>query len=190
MNLKLIVGLGNPGEKYAHTRHNVGFDVIDALMQKHQLSTLEQKFRADYTVWRLQSERVYLVKPYTYMNLSGEAVLPLMSYFGVGMDDIVVVYDDMDLSPGKIRLRQSGSAGGHNGMKSIINMLGSNQFNRIRVGIGRPHDGWKVVDHVLAPFTSDERLLINQGIDQAVEALENWAKTGNFLKTMNEFNRK
>lgn len=190
MNLKLIVGLGNPGEKYAQTRHNVGFDVVDALIQRHQLTKIEQKFRADYTVWHTQSERIYLVKPYTYMNLSGEAVLPLMSYFGVGMDDIVVVYDDMDISPGKIRLRQSGSAGGHNGMKSIINMLGSNQFNRIRVGIGRPHDGWKVVDHVLAPFTPDERLSIDQGIDQAVEALENWVEVGDFLKTMNEFNRK
>lgn len=188
--MKLIIGLGNPGNKYDGTRHNVGFDVIDRFLEGKQLTMTDQKFRADYTTWNYQGERIYLMKPYTYMNVSGEAVLPFMSYFGVGMDDIVVVYDDLDLEPGRIRLRQNGSSGGHNGMKSIIEMLGSQEFNRIKIGIGRPQGGWKVVDHVLAPFGDDERILIDESIDKSVLALENWVEQDNFSLTMNKFNQR
>ena len=136
--MKLIVGLGNPGDKYQGTRHNVGFDVIDALARQEGLKLTDQKFRSDYTIWRVGDEKVLLVKPYTFMNLSGEAVLPLMSYYNISPDELVVVYDDLDLEPGKLRLRQSGSAGGHNGVKSIIEMLGTQDFKRVKIGIGRP----------------------------------------------------
>lgn len=188
--MKLIIGLGNPGNRYDGTRHNVGFKTIDRLLEQENLRMTNQKFRADYTIWRHPKDKVILVKPYTYMNLSGEALLPLMSYYGISMDDILVVYDDLDLAPGMIRLRQNGSAGGHNGMKSIINLLGVQDFKRIRVGIGRPQGGWKVVDHVLAPFHKDEQPLIEQAVDKAVAVLEDWADGATFLDLMNQYNQR
>ncbi|WP_298078437.1 aminoacyl-tRNA hydrolase [uncultured Abiotrophia sp.] len=186
--MKLIVGLGNPGDKYQGTRHNVGFDVIDALARQEGLQLTDQKFRADYTIWRVDGEKVLLVKPYTFMNLSGEAVLPLMSYYNISPDELVVVYDDLDLEPGKLRLRQSGSAGGHNGVKSIIEMLGTQDFKRVKIGIGRPQYGRKVVDHVLERFDTDDRALIEQKIDQTTDLLTAWAKGETFVQLMNQYN--
>lgn len=186
--MKMIVGLGNPGNVYEGTRHNIGFEVLDTLCEQEALTFDEDKFRAEYTIWRVNGERVLLVKPYTYMNVSGEAVLPLMSYYGIDQDDLCVVYDDLDLAPGKIRLRQKGSAGGHNGMKSIIQLLGGQEFNRIRLGIGRPTGGWKVVDYVLAPFHKEERPEINAAIQSAVDALKFWVETDDFKQTMSRFN--
>lgn len=186
--MKLIVGLGNPGDKYQGTRHNVGFDVIDALARQEGLKLTDQKFRSDYTIWRVGDEKVLLVKPYTFMNLSGEAVLPLMSYYNISPDELVVVYDDLDLEPGKLRLRQSGSAGGHNGVKSIIEMLGTQDFKRVKIGIGRPQYGRKVVDHVLQRFDTDDRALIEQKIDQTTDLLTAWAKGETFVQLMNQYN--
>lgn len=186
--MKLIVGLGNPGDKYQGTRHNVGFDVIDALARQEGLKLTDQKFRSDYTIWRVGDEKVLLVKPYTFMNLSGEAVLPLMSYYNISPDELVVVYDDLDLDPGKLRLRQSGSAGGHNGVKSIIEMLGTQDFKRVKIGIGRPQYGRKVVDHVLQRFDTDDRALIEQKIDQTTDLLTAWAKGETFVQLMNQYN--
>lgn len=186
--MKLIIGLGNPGSKYDGTKHNIGFSVVDRLMERQGLSKVGEKFRADYTEWRVDGEKVYLIKPYTYMNLSGEAVLPFMTYFGIGMDDIIVVYDDLDLDVGKIRLRRNGSAGGHNGVKSLIELLGSKDFERIKVGIGRPQNGWKVVDHVLAPFNPADKELVEQAIDKAADALEDWASGKTFIQLMNQYN--
>ena len=186
--MKLIVGLGNPGDKYQGTRHNVGFDVIDALARQEGLKLTDQKFRSDYTIWRVGDEKVLLVKPYTFMNLSGEAVLPLMSYYNISSDELVVVYDDLDLEPGKLRLRQSGCAGGHNGVKSIIEMLGTQDFKRVKIGIGRPQYGRKVVDHVLQRFDTDDRPLIEQKIDQTTDLLRAWAKGETFVQLMNQYN--
>lgn len=186
--MKLIVGLGNPGDKYQGTRHNVGFDVIDALARQEGLKLTDQKFRSDYTIWRVGDEKVLLVKPYTFMNLSGEAVLPLMSYYNISPDELVVVYDDLDLEPGKLRLRQSGSAGGHNGVKSIIEMLGTQDFKRVKIGIGRPQYGRKVVDHVLQRFDTDDRALIEQKIDQTTDLLRAWTKGETFVQLMNQYN--
>ena len=186
--MKLIVGLGNPGDKYQGTRHNVGFDVIDALARQEGLKLTDQKFRSDFTIWRVGDEKVLLVKPYTFMNLSGEAVLPLMSYYNISPDELVVVYDDLDLEPGKLRLRQSGSAGGHNGVKSIIEMLGTQDFKRVKIGIGRPQYGRKVVDHVLQRFDTDDRALIEQKIDQTTDLLRAWAKGETFVQLMNQYN--
>lgn len=186
--MKLVIGLGNPGNKYAHTKHNVGFDVVDILLSNLNATMTDQKFRADYTVVHHQGDKVLIVKPYTYMNLSGEALLPLMSYFGVHADDIVVVYDDLDLEPGKIRLREKGSAGGHNGIKNIIHLLGSQEFKRIKVGIGRPQPGWKVVDHVLAPFTRDDQVLMDEAYRQTADILQAWIEGKSFKDLMNQFN--
>ena len=128
------------------------------------------------------------MKPLTYMNLSGQAVRPLMNYFKIGIEDIVVLYDDMDLPVGKIRLRQKGSAGGHNGIKSIISCLGSDQFNRIKIGVGRPAPGRSVVNHVLANFEKEEQEEILASVDKSVEALRDWIKGDNFIQTMNRYN--
>lgn len=122
------------------------------------------------------------------MNLSGQAVRPLMNYFKIGIEDIVVLYDDMDLPVGKIRLRQKGSAGGHNGIKSIISCLGSDQFNRIKIGVGRPAPGRSVVNHVLANFEKEEQEEILASVDKSVEALRDWIKGDNFIQTMNRYN--
>ena len=186
--MKLIVGLGNPGKQYEGTRHNIGFDVIDRLMNQEQLTMTDDKFKADFTKWHHPNGPVILVKPYTYMNLSGEAVLPLATYFGISMDDILVVYDDLDLEPGKLRLKTKGSAGGHNGMKNIIQLFGSQEIKRLKIGIGRPEPGWKVVDHVLAPFNSIDRQAIDQAIDQATIIMDDWVKGATFIDLMNKYN--
>lgn len=187
MTVKMIVGLGNPGDKYDGTKHNIGFEVVDALLKEQNLSMTDQKFRGDYTIWRHGGDRIIILKPFTYMNLSGEAVLPLMSYFGVGMEDLLVIYDDMDLAVGQLRLRQKGSAGGHNGMKSVIEMLGSQVFDRLKVGIGRPAPGWKVVDHVLAPFAKDDRPKMDDSVLKAVAIIEDWASGMDMVSLMNKY---
>lgn len=186
--MKLVIGLGNPGNKYNGSRHNVGFEVIDNLLNRNQLSMTDQKFRADYTVWHRSGEKVLLMKPFTYMNLSGEALLPMMSYFGIDLDDVLVIHDDLDLEPGRVRIRQKGSSGGQNGVKSIIELLGTNEFKRIKIGIGRPQGGWKVVDHVLSPFTAEDRIAIDQAVDRATDAIEAWLDGKPFLNVMSEFN--
>lgn len=187
--MKMIVGLGNPGERYEGTRHNIGFTTVDALMDQQHIQMTDQKFSADYTIWRHHGEKILIVKPYTYMNNSGEAVLQLMSYYGISSDDLVVIYDELDLEPGRIRLRTKGSAGGHRGMKSIIGLLGTQDFKRIRIGIGRPQYGWKVVDHVLAPFDKESRSSVDHATDKAVAALVDWAEGKSFLDIMNIYNQ-
>ncbi|MBM7646462.1 PTH1 family peptidyl-tRNA hydrolase [Scopulibacillus daqui] len=185
--MKLIVGLGNPGSKYEHTRHNIGFEVIDALSEQHQLPLTKTKFNALYGKGKINNEDVLLVKPLTYMNLSGEAVAPLMNFYKLSMDDLLVIYDDMDLAVGKIRLRQKGSAGGHNGIKSLIAHLGTQDFKRIRVGIGRPDGRQPVIDYVLQRFGEDEMDTISQVIKKAQEACVYWTKHP-FDLVMNRFN--
>ena len=147
--MKMIIGLGNPGKQYEMTRHNIGFHVIDELADRLGAPPMQAKFNGMYTAVHRPAGKVMLVKPLTFMNLSGECVRPLMDYFEVDVEEIVVFYDDLDFSPGEIRLRQRGSAGGHNGMKSLIAHLGTDKFNRIRIGIGRPISGMKVSDYVL-----------------------------------------
>ncbi len=187
--MKLIVGLGNPGKKYADTRHNIGFKVIERAAEKFSISLNERKFKAEYGVGLVQGEKVLLCKPQTYMNLSGEAVRPLLDYYKIEMDQLLVIYDDLDLPPGKLRLRQKGGAGGHNGMKSIIDHVGSEQFKRIRFGIGRPsHPDMQVVDYVLGRFQPEERAIISQSIEKAALACEMWLIKP-FPEVMNEFNQ-
>lgn len=185
--MKIIVGLGNPGKPYEHTRHNIGFDVIDALAKKWDAPLTNSKFNGIYATVHRPEGKVLLVKPLTYMNLSGECVGPLMNYFDLDVEDIIVIYDDLDLETGKLRLRQKGSAGGHNGIKSLIQHLGTQEFNRIRVGVNRPPAGMKVADYVLSKFLKDEQEIINDAIDKSVNAVEK-ALSIPFLEVMNEFN--
>ena len=185
--MKMIIGLGNPGKQYDKTRHNVGFKVIDQLATHFSAPTMQAKFNGMYTIVHRPEGKVILVKPLTYMNLSGECIRPLMDYFEVAVEDIVVVYDDLDLAPGAIRLRQKGSAGGHNGMKSLIAHLGTDQFNRIRIGVGRPTGGMKVADYVLSPFSKEESPVIVEAVEKSAKACDVWIGTP-FIEVMNNFN--
>ncbi len=187
MPIKMIVGLGNPGPRYAQNRHNVGFQIVDELAAQHGLSFDKRQFKALIASGRIDGQRVLLVKPQTYMNLSGEAVQPLVSYYKVELEDLMVVFDDMDLPVGVIRLRPFGGAGGHNGMKSIINRLGSNRFPRLRVGIGRPPGRMDPAAYVLQDFSADEESLMAPVRDRAVQALETWLNSG-IDAAMNAFN--
>jgi len=183
----MIVGLGNPGSRYARNRHNVGFQIVDALAEKYHLRFDKRQFKALVASGRIDCQRVLLVKPQTYMNLSGDAVQPLAGYYKIAPDDVMVVYDDLDLAAGVIRLRPFGGAGGHNGMKSIIQRLGSNQFPRLRVGVGRPPGRMDAAAYVLQNFGDKEEALMAQVRDRAVQALETWLKSG-IDAAMNAFN--
>ncbi|MGM9950753.1 MAG: aminoacyl-tRNA hydrolase [Lysinibacillus sp.] len=185
--MKLIIGLGNPGKPYEHTRHNIGFDVIDALADKWGAALNQTKFNGMYATVHRPEGKVMLLKPLTYMNLSGECVRPMMDYFDIDVEDIIVIYDDLDLETGKLRLRQKGSAGGHNGIKSLIHHLGTQEFNRIRVGVSRPPAGMKVADYVLSKFSKEDGPIVREAIDKSCGAVEaSLSKT--FLEVMNIFN--
>lgn len=188
--MKMIVGLGNIGKKYEATRHNVGFMVVDEFAKQHN-ATFEnkEKFKGFVAQTFIDGQKVLIVKPTTYMNESGQCVRPLMDYFDIDVEDIIVCYDDMDLAVGKLRLRQKGSAGGHNGIKSLIAHVGTDKFKRVRVGIDHPQK-MSVVDWVLSPFKADQIEPLNEGIDQAMGALNHWLENDDFMKTMNQFNKK
>ncbi|MGM7637421.1 aminoacyl-tRNA hydrolase [Bacillus sp. Hm123] len=186
--MKLIVGLGNPGSKYEGTRHNIGFDIIDELAERFQTPLTEAKHKGVYAVVRKGTEKMILLKPLTYMNLSGESIGEVMRYYNIDVEDLLVIYDDLDLPVGKIRLRQKGSAGGHNGIKSTIAHVGTQQFNRIRIGIDRPTPPMKVSDYVLGRFTAEEQASMKSVITTSVDAVEAWIDQP-FLEVMNKFNQ-
>lgn len=188
MATRIVAGLGNPGARYAATRHNAGFMVVDAFAAKKGLKVEKNGFQALYAELKLGDDRVVLLKPQTYMNLSGEAVAAAVRWYKVPPADLIVIYDDLDLPCGKIRLRQSGSSGGQQGMESVIQHLGTQDFPRIRVGIGRPAPGWAVPDWVLAPFSDAEQPLAQEAVIRAVEALETALRLG-FAAAMNRYNR-
>lgn len=184
---KLIVGLGNPGARYANTRHNVGWMALDAFARKHGVAIETNGFHGTYGELRWEGEKVILLKPLTFMNLSGRSVAPAAHFYKVAPADMLVVYDELDLNPGMLRMREKGSAGGHNGMKSIIQELGTQEFPRLRIGIGRPAPGWAVPDWVLAPFGADDAATIAQVLPRAVEAIASYLTDGT-LKTMSKYN--
>lgn len=185
--MKIIVGLGNPGKQYAATRHNIGFHVIDELAKRLNIPLTQSKFNGMYGISHIGTEKVMLLKPLTYMNLSGECIVQMMDYFEVEPDEIVVIYDDLDLKVGKLRLRQKGSAGGHNGIKSLIQHLGTQEFNRIRIGIDRPTNGMKVPDYVLSRFTEEEKEDVVDAVKKSAVASEAWLSKS-FLEVMNIYN--
>jgi PTH1 family peptidyl-tRNA hydrolase len=186
--MKCIVGLGNIGKRFESTRHNIGFEVIDYILDRNNFSLDKQKFKGAYTIERLNQEKVMFIEPLTMMNLSGQAVAPLMDYYDIDVDDLIVLYDDLDLPQGEIRLRQKGSAGGHNGMKSIIKMLGTDQFKRIRIGVDRPSGGMSVPDYVLQKFSKQEMVTMEKVIEHSARAVESYIETSRFDQVMNEYN--
>jgi peptidyl-tRNA hydrolase, PTH1 family len=185
--MKIVVGLGNPGKDYARTRHNVGFLVLDRL-RSHLTNVSERsRFRSQIGEGSRNGEKVVLVAPQTYMNLSGHAVREVRSWFHASNEDIIVVYDDMDLPFGTLRLRGNGSAGGHNGMSSIVDQLGSSEIPRLKVGIGRPRSG--AVGHVLSRFGPEEEKALPDLIERAASAVLLWMDQG-LIAAMNDVNRK
>lgn len=186
--MKIMVGLGNPGRQYEHTRHNVGFDVIEELSRRFNIPLDQSKLKGLYGIGFYKGEKVLLLKPLTYMNLSGESIRAVMDYYDIGLEDLLVIYDDLDLPVGKIRLRQKGSAGGHNGIKSTVAHLGTQAFNRIRIGIDRPQSGMSVPDYVLGKFHKEEQLQIQDVVQKSADACEAWLERP-FLQVMNDFNQ-
>ncbi|MFB6469329.1 aminoacyl-tRNA hydrolase [Cytobacillus sp. Hz8] len=186
--MKLIVGLGNPGKPYEHTRHNIGFDVIEQLSENISIPLNQAKFKGIYGMGNVGGEKIFLLKPLTYMNLSGESIRAIMDYYEIDKEDLLVIYDDLDLPVGKIRLREKGSAGGHNGIKSTIQHIGSQEFNRIRVGVDRPKNGMPITDYVLGRFSKDEQEVINTVIKRCADACEAWFQKP-FIQVMNEYNQ-
>jgi PTH1 family peptidyl-tRNA hydrolase len=184
---RIIAGLGNPGERYARSRHNIGFRCLDAIARANGI-TFERKAKAALGQGVVAGENVLLVKPRTFMNGSGEAIAPLLHFYQIPAEELIVVYDDMDLPLGKMRIREKGSAGGHNGMRSIIANVGSESFPRLRVGIGRPETaGVNAIRHVLGEFTRDEDEAIERAVAQVKDAIEVMLKEG-VSKAMNRFN--
>ncbi len=170
----VIIGLGNPGKKYDYTRHNVGFDVIDYLSKKYDIPVDRIKHKALTGEGRIKGKKVMLVKPQTFMNLSGEALISIVEYYKAQNDKVIVVYDDIDTAIGKLRIRKKGSAGSHNGMKSIIYLWKNQDFPRIRIGIGQPKPGYDLADYVLGRFSKEEVTLIAEVIVRSAEAIETW----------------
>ena len=184
--MKLFVGLGNPGKKYEDTRHNMGFMAIDLLSDQARIDVDKEVFHGLMGRGKIFDEDVILFKPTTFMNLSGTAVQEVVHYFKIALEDVVVVFDDMALEPGRIRLRKEGSSGGHKGMQNIIDCLSSDKIKRIRIGIGEPGE-WDNVDFVLSKPLKDEKPLIDDAIENAVEALKETLKS-DFDRAMNKFN--
>ncbi len=186
----IIAGLGNPDRRYENTRHNVGFDVIDALAAKYNISMNERKHKAICGRGLVAGVRVLLVKPQTYMNLSGESIADILHFYKLDpAEDLIVIFDDISLKPGNIRIRTKGSAGGHNGIKSIIARTGSSEFSRIKVGVGEKPEGWDLADHVLGRFSKEERECVEEAIKDAVSAAE-YMVCDETNRAMNEFNAK
>lgn len=167
----VIVGLGNPDRKYEKTRHNIGFDVIDALADKYNINVNDKKHKALCGTGIIEGMKVLLVKPQTYMNNSGESVGEIMNFYKLDPEEeLLVIFDDISLKPGNIRIRKKGSAGGHNGIKSIIAHAGTQNFKRIKVGVGEKPEGWDLADHVLGHFSVEERENVELAIGDAVKA--------------------
>lgn len=184
----LIVGLGNPGKKYEFTRHNAGFLFVDILCEKYNFKADRLKFHALTCEARINGHRCLVMKPNTMMNLSGEAVKEACAFYKIPPENIIVVFDDISLDVGKLRIRRKGSAGGHNGIKSIISCIGSDNFPRIKLGVGaKPHPDYDLADWVLSTFTKDEATKLREAVDGACEAVP-LILEGDFEKAMSRFN--
>ena len=184
--MKLIVGLGNPGPEYEKTRHNIGWQAVDAFAKKFRIDVTKHEKSAHTGTGRVAGGGVMVAKPLTYMNLSGDAVRLLVNAYAESTDDVMIVYDDIDLPVGKLRIRPSGSAGTHNGMRSIVAALGSERIPRLRIGVGAPQG--RLRDYVLDAFDADEQPIIDRAVTRAVDALVLFCR-GDLRRAMNEFNR-
>ena len=186
----LIVGLGNPGKEYDGTRHNIGFAAVDYIADKYNIELNRIKFKGVYGEGFIGGEKVILLKPTKYMNLSGDSVREFVNFYKLSPEEIIVVCDDINLPVGGIRIRKKGSDGGQKGLRSIIGQLGYDNFTRVRVGVGEKPAGWDLAKHVLSKFTDDEKDDIISGITDAAEAVSIIVKTGDVDKAMNKFNKK
>ena len=172
METFIVVGLGNPGDEYKLTRHNIGFCVIDALKRDYGITTEKMKFDALVSDVVVNNKKIIFVKPQTYMNSSGESVFKVCQWYKISLDRLIIVYDDIDVNLGRLRIRPSGSAGSHNGLKSIISLLNSQDFPRVRVGIGKPPENWNLVNYVLGNFSQDEQNIVEKIIDSAKQSVK------------------
>lgn len=185
----IIAGLGNPGKRYENTRHNVGFDAIDELVDRYRIPSSGVSHKAMVGKGIMEGQKVLLAKPLTYMNLSGEAIRGLVDYYKIDPEtELLVIYDDISLEPGNIRIRKKGSAGGHNGIKSIIAQLGTQNFQRIRIGVGEKPKNWDLADYVLGTFGKEDRPLVEEALGNAAEAAAMIIQ-GKTDEAMNRFNR-
>lgn len=186
----VIAGLGNPDRRYEHTRHNIGFDVIDVLADKYNIRIKDKKHKALVGTGIIEGVKVMLVKPQTYMNNSGESIADVLNFYKLDPEEeFLVIYDDISLAPGNIRIRKKGSAGGHNGIKSIIACTGTQNFMRIKVGVGEKPEGWDLADHVLGRFSPEDRRLAEDAAKDAAAAAALMVR-GQTDQAMNEFNQK
>ncbi|MBE6992780.1 MAG: aminoacyl-tRNA hydrolase [Ruminococcaceae bacterium] len=184
----IVVGLGNPGSKYQNTRHNIGFITADYIADEKRVKLNKVKFKASYNILTIGGEKCLLMKPNTYMNLSGDAVKEAATFYKVPADHIIVIFDDCSLPCGKLRIRQNGSAGGHNGIKSIIAQLGTDAFPRIKIGVGeKPHPDYDMADWVLSAFSEQDKKLLKPAVENAAKALEVFISDGPD-RAMNKFN--
>lgn len=190
MDKILIVGLGNYPKEYDNTRHNVGFSLIDELSKLLDIPLTSTKFNGTFGYKNINDKTVYLAKPHTLMNLSGEFVRPMMDYFDIELDNLLVICDDVDTSFGSFRMRKSGSSGGQNGLKDIIRHLNSEDFKRIRIGIGRPTNGMSMVDHVLSKFNHTDRENLQKTNEFIAKIIKEWVDGTNFDKLMSKYNKK
>lgn len=188
-DLFIIIGLGNPGSRYDNTRHNVGFDAVDWLAGKYGIKVSKLKHRALIGDGTICGKRVLLVKPQTYMNLSGESVRDIVEWYKVPLGNIIIIYDDVDLPTGRLRVRPGGSSGTHNGMRSVIYQLQADNFPRIRIGIGKAPEGWELADYVLSKFNTEDRKAINECITEAADAAAVIVESG-VTAAMNKYNGK
>ena len=186
----LIVGLGNPGQKYEHTRHNMGFLTVDLLAEQLNVKLNKVKFKSAYNIVRFGGQKCLVMKPQTYMNLSGESIRSVIDYYKVDPEkELIVIYDDISLGVGQLRIRAKGSAGGHNGIKNIIAHLGGQVFPRIKVGVGEKPPKYDLADYVLGHFSKTDQELMSEGYDNAVKAVE-LIVSDQMSEAMNEYNRK
>ncbi len=186
-DMKIVVGLGNPGDEYINTRHNMGFKVIDSVSKSLNIEVKQRKFGGRFGSGEFSDNKLILLKPWQFMNRSGQAVATASGFYKLSVKDLLVITDDMDLEPGRIRIRAKGSAGGHNGLADIIEKLGTNNFARCRIGIGRSSKD-DAVDHVLDKPAKEEEPLLAEAIERTRKAVFCWIEYGT-EKTMNEFNR-
>ncbi len=183
----LIVGLGNPEEEYKRTRHNMGFDVVNEIASRYMVSLERKKFDAIYGEAIIEGQKVMLIKPQTYMNLSGVAVKQFVDFYKIPMEQVIVIYDDMDIEKGTMKIRKKGGAGSHNGMKSVISQIGSEGFPRIRIGIGAPLHPHDRMNYVLEKLSKEEYTILEQGIQKASMAIIDMLKSG-IDHAMNQYN--
>lgn len=183
----LIVGLGNPESDYANTRHNMGFNVINKLAKEYSIEIGKKKFNSEYENAVIEGKKVILVKPQTYMNASGEAVIQFVNFYKIDLDKVIIIYDDIDIEQGKIRIRKSGSPGSHNGMKSVVHFLNNEQFPRIRVGIGKPEYSSDMIEYVIGAIPDEEKKILDEGTEKAKEAVIEILKSG-IDSSMNKYN--